>query len=74
MKLKPDEKFVLPDDDGNLILITDIEFIYEILQNRIIPMRGVKFTTDYENNVIKENKIVNLQTSFTIDSVYGDDE
>ena len=40
MKLKPNEKFLLQDDDGNMILITEIDFDYGMLQNRIIPMKG----------------------------------
>jgi hypothetical protein len=74
MKLKPEEKFILPDDDGNLILITEIDFDYQILQNRVIPMKGIKFKVDYDNNSISVDEGVNVQTSFTIDSVYGKDD
>lgn len=42
--------------DGNLILITDVEFDFNILQNKIIPMKGVKFEIDgkcYNKNYIR---------------------
>ncbi|MBN1058505.1 hypothetical protein FDB24_14875 [Clostridium botulinum] len=70
MKLKPEEKFLLPDDDGNLILITEIDFEYSVLQNRVIPMKGFKLEVDYDNNNISSHKKVKVQTSFTIDGVY----
>lgn len=72
MKLKPEEKFVLQDDDGNLILITEVDFDFNALQNRIIPMKGVKFEIDYVDNVIELYGEVNIQTSFDIDGVYSD--
>ena len=74
MKLNHDQKFILQDDDGNLILITDVEFDFNILQNKIIPMKGVKFEIDYVNNVIELYGEVNIQTSFDIDGVYGSDD
>lgn len=74
MKLSKDQKFILQDDDGNLILITEVEFDFNILQNRIIPMKGVKFEIDYEDNTIEEYGEVNIQTSFNIDGVYGKDD
>lgn len=74
MKLNQDQKFILQDDDGNLILITDVEFDFNILQNKIIPMKGVKFEIDYVNNVIELYGEVNIQTSFDIDGVYGSDD
>lgn len=70
MKLSPDQKFILPDDDGNLILITEVDFDINILQNRIIPMKGIKFNVDYDKNEIENGEIVDVQTSFTIDGVY----
>ena len=72
MKLKPEKKFVLQDDDGNLILITEVDFDFNALQNRIIPMKGVKFEIDYVDNVIELYGEVNIQTSFDIDGVYSD--
>ena len=74
MKLKPEEKFILQDDDGNLILITDVEFDFNILQNRVIPMKGIKFEIDYEDNNIELYGEVNIQTSFNIDGVYGKED
>ena len=74
MKLKQEEKFVLQDDDGNLILITEVDFDFNVLQNRIIPMKGVKFEIDYVDNVIELYGEVNIQTSFDIDAVYGSDD
>ena len=72
MKLKPDQKFILQDDDGNLILINEVDFDFNVLQNRIIPMKGVKFEIDYVDNVIELYGEVNIQTSFDIDGVYSD--
>ena len=74
MKLQQDQKFILQDDDGNLILITEVEFDFSILQNRIIPMKGVKFEIDYEDNTIEQGEEVNIQASFDIDAVYGKDD
>lgn len=74
MKLNQDQKFILQDDDGNLILITEVEFDFNILQNKIIPMKGVKFEIDYVDNVIELYGEVNIQTSFNIDGVYGSDD
>ncbi len=74
MKLKQEEKFVLQDDDGNLILITEVDFDFNVLQNKIIPMKGVKFEIDYVDNVIELYGEVNIQTSFDIDAVYGSDD
>ena len=74
MKLNQDQKFILQDDDGNLILITEVEFDFNILQNKIIPMKGVKFEIDYVNNIIELYGEVNIQTSFNIDGVYGSDD
>ena len=74
MKLKPEEKFILQDDDGNLILINEVDFDFNVLQNRIIPMKGVKFEIDYVDNVIELYGEVNIQTSFNIDGVYGSDD
>ena len=74
MKLQPEQKFILPDDDGNLILITEIEFDYSLLQNRVIPMKGIKFEIDYDTNIIAEEKEVNVQTSFIIDAIYSEDD
>lgn len=70
MKLKPNEKFLLQDDDGNMILITEIDFDYGMLQNRIIPMKGVKFEIDYDCDTISLKGRVELQISFDIDGVY----
>ncbi|MFA6778075.1 MAG: hypothetical protein WCR80_06560 [Bacilli bacterium] len=70
MKLKPEEKFILPDDDGNLILITEVDFKYELLQNKVIPMKGIKFDVNYDDNEISKYEEVNIQTSFTIDAVF----
>lgn len=74
MKLNEEQKFVLQDDDGNLILITEVDFDFNILQNKIIPMKGVQFEIDYANNDIELYGEVNVQTSFTIDGVYGKDD
>ena len=74
MKLQQNQKFILQDDDGNLILITEVEFDFSILQNRIIPMKGVKFEIDYEDNTIEQGEEVNIQASFDIDAVYGKDD
>ena len=74
MKLNQDQKFILQDDDGNLILITEVEFDFNILQNKIIPMKGVKFEIDYVNNDIELYGEVNIQTSFDIDGVYESDD
>ncbi len=74
MKLSQDQKFILQDDDGNLILITEVEFDFNILQNKIIPMKGVKFEIDYVNNDIELYGEVNIQTSFDIDGVYESDD
>lgn len=74
MKLSSEQKFILPDDDGNLILITEVNFDINILQNRIIPMKGIKFNVDYNKNEIENGEIVDVQTSFTIDGVYDKEE
>lgn len=74
MKLSSDQKFILQDDDGNLILITEVDFDFNILQHRIMPMKGVKFEVNYEDNIIKSCGEVNIQTSFNIDAVYGKDD
>lgn len=74
MKLNSDQKFILPDDDCNLILITEITLDYNILQNRIIPMKGIKFEVDYDNNTISRYEEVNVQTSFNIDAIYGEND
>lgn len=74
MKLSQEQKFILQDDDGNLILVTEMELDFSILQHRIIPMKGVKFDVDYESNTIGEYGEVNIQTSFNIDAVYGKDD
>ena len=74
MKLSQEQKFILQDDDGNLILITEVDFDFNILQHRIMPMKGVKFEIDYINNTIEEYGEVNIQTSFDIDAVYGKDD
>ncbi|EDS78084.1 hypothetical protein CBC_0712 [Clostridium botulinum C str. Eklund] len=74
MKLNECQKFILPDDDGNLILITEIDFDYEALQNKIIPMRGIKFEINYVNNTIKENGEVDIQSSFSIDGIFSNSQ
>lgn len=74
MKLNQDQKFILEDDDGNLILITEVDFDFQILQNRVIPMKGVKFEIDYEDNTISKYGEVHVQTSFNIDGIYGKDD
>lgn len=74
MKLNQDQKFILQDDDGNLILITEVDFDFSILQNRIIPMKGIKFEIDYEDNIIENCGEVHVQTSFNIDGIYGRDD
>ena len=74
MKLNSDQKFILPDDDCNLILITEITLDYSILQHRIIPMKGIKFEVDYDNNTISRYEEVNVQTSFVIDAIYGESD
>lgn len=71
MKLNQDQKFMLQDDDGNLILITEIEFDFNILQNKIIPMNGVRFNINFEDNTISTGEQVNIQTSFEIDGIYS---
>ncbi len=74
MKLLDDQKFILQDDDGNLVLITDLELDYQILQNKIIPMKGIRFEVDCENNEVKTGEKVELQTSFEIDGIYGEND
>ena len=74
MKLQQGQKFILQDDDGNLILITEIDLDFNILQNRTIPMKGVKFEVDYEDNIVEVYGDVHIQTSFDIDGVYGEDD
>lgn len=54
MELQQEEKFILPDDDGNLILITEIIFDYRLLQNGIITMKGFKFDVDYGKDTISK--------------------
>lgn len=71
MKLNAEQKFILQDDDGNLVLITEIDFDFQILQNRVMPMKGVKFEIDYDDNTLINREEVDIQTSFTIDGVYG---
>lgn len=71
MKLKYDEKFILPDDDGNLILVTEIDLDFQVLQNKIIPMKGIRFEVDYETNEITNGGVVDIQTIFEIDGVYN---
>ena len=39
MKLNEEQKFILQDDDGNLIIVTEIEFDFNLLQSRVIPMK-----------------------------------
>lgn len=75
MKLKSDEKFVLP-DDGSLILITEINFDYGSLQNRIIPMKGVRFEINYDDKEIagvKANMIIVEYPDDTPDEVIEKD-
>lgn len=72
MKLKPEQKFVLQDDDGSLILITEVDFDFNALQNRIIPMKGIRFGVYYEENQIQNCGEVSIQASFNIDGVYSD--
>lgn len=73
MKLTEEQKFIIQDDDGNLILITEIDFDFNFLQNRVIPMKGVRFEVDYEDNTISEYREVDVQTSFDIDGVCEED-
>lgn len=74
MKLNPEQKFIMPNDDGNLILITEIDFDYSMLQNNIISMKGINVDVDYDNNTILMGKNINIQTSFTIDNIYSDND
>ena len=74
MKLNRDQKFILQDDDGNLLLVTEIEFDFNLLQNRVIPMKGIKFDIDYDHNEILEGEEVFIQTSFTIDGISSKEE
>lgn len=73
MKLNNEQKFIVQDDDGNLVLITEMTLDFNILQNRIIPMKGIKFEIDYDGNTISNAGEVDLQTSFNIDGVYSKD-
>ena len=74
MKLNEEQKFILQDDDGNLIIVTEIEFDFNLLQSRVIPMKGIKFGVHYDDNTISDYGVVNIQTSFDIDGVYGEDD
>lgn len=73
MKLNSDNKFFLQNDDGDLILITEIDFDFRATQNGIIPMKGLMFEVDYIENIIEPPKEVNIQASFSIDAIYGED-
>lgn len=73
MELNSDNKFFLQNDEGDLILITEIDFDFRATQNGIIPMRGLLFEVDYIQNIIESPKEVNIQASFNIDAVYTKD-
>ncbi|MCY6957935.1 hypothetical protein [Clostridium brassicae] len=70
MKLNEEQKFLLQDDDGNLILITEIDFNYELLKNQIMQMKGIKFEVDYSENTIEKHDEVEVHTSFSIDGIF----
>jgi hypothetical protein len=69
MKLNPKQKFILPDDDGNLILITELDFEYSSLQNRIIFMKGVNIDINLENNEISTGDKVDIQANLDIENI-----
>ena len=73
MELNSDSKFFLQNDEGDLILITEIDFDFRATQNGIIPMNGLLFEVDYIRNIIESPKEVNIQASFKIDAVYTKD-
>ena len=73
MELNSDNKFFLQNDEGDLILITEIDFDFRVTQNGIIPMKGLLFEVDYIQNIIESPKEVNIQASFSIDAVYTND-
>lgn len=70
VKLNEEQKFILQDDEGNLILVTEIELDIDRLQNGMMLMKGIKFYVDYEGNIIERYSRVDMTTCFKIDGIY----
>lgn len=67
--INEEERFILETDDGDLVIVTDVEFDFRLLQSRIIPMKGISFGVDYKNGNIEKGSNVDILTSFTIDNI-----
>lgn len=76
MKLSPEDKFFIEDEnDGSLILVTEIELDPNLLKNNYLVFKGNRFYVDYETNEIdKEVGQVEVSVSFNIEGIFSKDE
>lgn len=70
IKLNNKEKFLLQDDNGNMILVTEVEFDYHLLISRVIAMKGILFEIDYYNNTFKNEGEIELSVNFEFGCVH----
>ena len=71
-KLNYNDKFFIIDDDndGDLILVDEIEIDLNMIKTNYVILRGTRFFVDYdENNIDKDKRRVELLVSFTVEDI-----
>lgn len=74
IKLNPQDKFFIEDDEGSLILASEIILDLDMVKNNMMFIRGKKFNVNYEDSLINEDGLVECQLSFTLDGYSRIDE
>lgn len=71
MKLSAQDKFFIKDDDGALVLVTEIVLNEDIIKNNFLTMKGVLFYVDYESDKIDEARVpAEVTVSFNIEGIH----
>lgn len=71
MKLSAQDKFFIKDDDGALVLVTEIVLNEDMIKNNFLTMKGVLFYIDYDSNKIDEGRVpAEVTVSFNIENIH----
>lgn len=69
MILDKEDRFLLVDEDGNVVIVTEIETNHLLTMNACMPVRGKLIRLDYEDLNVDSIEDVEVQLSFYIEGI-----
>lgn len=69
MLLDKEDRFLLVDEDGNVVIVTEIETNHLLTMNSSMPVRGKLIRLDYEDLNVDSIEDVEVQLSFYIENI-----